>query len=269
MWPTHPVGPPVNYQGQVVHHTQDEYGPLDIVDESDGRLRSLHFGSSARQSTMFVARPHELALAYTQCMMTALLFLEADPVRALMLGLGGGSMVKFLLRWCNSCDVDVAELRPAVVDVAQRFFGLPVTDQRLRLHIGDGNDFMQRTAAPAWDLLLLDLHTSEGMSPVFYAPDFLPACRRRTAAGGVLVANLWYGIDRLVERRVRQLLEVSFEQVLYLPVGGKLNCIALGLPGRELPTWAQLEARAAHWQERTQLPLFDLLSDLARRNPLR
>ena len=269
MWPSHSVCPPVSYQGQVVHHAQDEYGPLDVVDESDGRLRSLHFGSSARQSTMFVARPDELALAYTHCMMTALLFLDADPARALMLGLGGGCMVKILLRWCTNCDVDVAELRPAVIDVAQRFFGLPATDQRLHLHIGDGNAFMQGQAAPPWDLLLLDLHTSEGMSPVLFAPDFLPACRRRTAAGGVLVANLWYGIDRLVERRVRQLLEVSFEQVLYLPVGGKLNCIALGLPCRELPTRSELEVRAAHWQERTQLPLPELLPELARRNLLR
>ncbi|MBT6146034.1 MAG: spermidine synthase, partial [Gemmatimonadetes bacterium] len=94
---------------------------------------------------MFVARPDELALEYTRCMMMALLFLDAVPRRVLMLGLGGGSLVKFLLRWCQDCDVDVAELRPAVVDVAQRFFGLPETDDRLHLHIGDGNAYVQDT----------------------------------------------------------------------------------------------------------------------------
>lgn len=259
---------PVVYLGPVVHHEEDEYGPLDVVDESDGRLRSLHFGTSARQSTMFVARPDELALEYTRCMMTALLFLSADPTRALMLGLGGGSLVKFLLRWCVGCHIDVAELRGAVVDVAQRFFSLPADHQHLQVHLGDGSQFMQQAPAAPWDLLLLDLHTSDGMAPVVTDPGFLSACRQHTAPGGVLAANLWYGVDRVVERRVRHLLESHFDQVLYLPVAGKLNCIALALPSRHRPTAAELESRADAWQQRTGLPLPDLLAQLLRRNPL-
>ncbi|MDA0335093.1 MAG: hypothetical protein O2782_08020 [bacterium] len=263
-------GRPVLYLGgDVVHQEQDEYGPLDVVEENDGKLRSLHFGSSARQSTMFVARPEELALEYTRCMMTALLFMDADPARALMLGLGGGSMVKFLLHWCNQCTVDVAELRPAVAAVAQRYFGLPEANERLHLHIGDGHAYLRNTRAPPWDLVLLDLHTSSGMSPIVSAPDFLPTCKRQTAAGGVLVANLWYGVNRVAERRVRQLLETCFEHVLYLPVAGKLNCIALGMSGRAVPTWTELATRAANWQQRCQLPMPEMLAELGRRNPLR
>ncbi|HJP33433.1 MAG TPA: spermidine synthase [Candidatus Latescibacteria bacterium] len=258
----------LGYLGQVTHHAEDQYGPLDVVEEKGGQLRSLHFGTSARQSTMFVDRPDELALEYTRCMLTALLFMESPPARALMLGLGGGSMVKFLLRRCAACHVDVAELRPAVVEVAQRFFAVPKMHDHLRVHIGDGNVYVQDASVP-WDLVLLDLHTSDGMSPVMFDPEFLPACRRLTAAGGVLAANLWYGIDKVVERRVRQLLESCFEQILYLPVAGKRNCIALGIPRRQLPTWSQIESRAADWQERAGLPLPELLPDLARRNPLR
>lgn len=259
----------VAYLGQVVHREVDEYGPIDVVDENDGRLRSLHFGSSARQSTMFVNRPDELVLEYTRCMMTALLFLNAEPERVLMLGLGGGSLVKFLLRWCSGCAMDVAELRASVVEVAQRYFALPDTLPRLHVHVGDGSSFIQQTPSTPWDLVLLDLHTSEGMSPVVLAHDFLPACRRHTAAAGVLAANLWYGIDRIAERRVRRLLESCFAHVLYLPVAGKHNCIALGLPRQQLPEWRELEARAEDWKTRADLPLPELLQDLARRNPLR
>ena len=259
----------VAYLGQVVHREVDEYGPIDVVDENDGRLRSLQFGSSARQSTMFVNRPDELALEYTRCMMTALLFLNADPERVLMLGLGGGSLVKFLLRWCSGCAMDVAELRASVVEVAQSYFALPDTHQRLHVHVGDGSSFIQQTPPTPWDLVLLDLHTSEGMSPVVLAHDFLPACRCHTPAAGVLAANLWYGIDRIAERRVRQLLESCFAHVLYLPVAGKHNCIALGLPRQQLPEWRELEARAEDWKTRADLPLPELLQDLARRNPLR
>ena len=33
----------VAYLGQVVHREVDEYGPIDVVDENDGRLRSLQY----------------------------------------------------------------------------------------------------------------------------------------------------------------------------------------------------------------------------------
>lgn len=258
---------PASYLGPVIHHVEDDYGPLDVVDENNGKLRSLHFGTSARQSTMFVARPDDLALEYTRCMLTALLYMPADPMRALVLGLGGGSLVKFLLRWYGSCHVDVAELRSSVVEVAQQFFGLPAAHERLQVHLGDGNDFVQQTPPQPWDLLLLDLHTSDGMAPIVVAPEFLAACRRHTAEGGVLAANLWYGVDRVVERRVRQLLESNFEQVLYLPVAGKLNCIALGLPSSHRLTATQLASRAAACQAHTGVPLPELLRQLLKRNP--
>jgi spermidine synthase len=259
---------PPHYLGEVIHHVADDHGPLDVVDEHGGRLRTLHFGSSARQSTMFVARPQALALEYTHCMMTSLPFLAADPQRALMLGLGGGSMVKFLLHHCEACHVDVAELRPAVVEVAQDFFALPAAHERLCVHLGDAGGFIGADDTPCWDLMLMDLHTSDGMAPVVVEQSFLPSCRARLLPGGVLAANLWYGVDRIVERRVRRLLEDAFERVCYLPVAGKRNCVALGLTA-PAPEAESLLGRARLWQDRTGVPLADLTSDLIRRNGLR
>lgn len=250
--------------GDVIHHVEDDHGPLDVVDENGGKLRSLHFGSSARQSTMFVARPHDLALEYTHCMMTALPFLAADPSRALMLGLGGGSMVKFVRQHCPDCRIDVAELRSQVVDVARQFFHLPDDDDRLAVHVTDGGQFLQLCDAPPWDLLLLDLHTSAGMAPVVFSRDFLPMCRQHVAEGGVLAANLWYGVDMMAERRVRRLLEANFPRVLYLPVAGKRNCIAIGLTDTELP--AELVDQAQDWEQRSGLPLLQLTQHLLRRS---
>ena len=52
-------------------------------------------------------------------------------------------------------------------------------------------------------------------------------------------------------------------------MAGKHNCIALGLPRQQLPVWRELETRAEDWKTRADLPLPELLQDLARRNPLR
>ena len=58
-------------------------------------VRSLHIGSDTIQSAMRLARPNDLELAYTRSMMAFLLFTER-PARVLMIGLGGGSLAKFI-----------------------------------------------------------------------------------------------------------------------------------------------------------------------------
>ena len=256
------------YLGRVLFHDQDEHGPIDVVEEEDGRVLSLQFGSTARQSSMFVDRPDELTLEYTRCLMSALVLREAPPRRALILGLGGGSLVKFLLRHLPGCGVEVVELRPRIVEVAQRFFALPRSHDRLRVHLTDGRRFLLEHTGEPFDLVLLDLHTGQGMAPAVLEKDFLPACRRATADGGVFSANLWYGFDMALERRVQGLLEASFDRILDLPVPGRSNHIAHGLPGGRVPAAATLEHRAQVWQEATGLPMPQLARLMIRHNGL-
>ena len=254
------------YLGRVLFHDEDEHGPIDVVEEEEGGLLSLQFGSTARQSTMFVDRPDELTLEYTRCLMSALVLAEAPPGRALMLGLGGGSLVKFLLRHLPGCRVEVVELRPRIVEVAQRFFALPRSHDRLRIHVTDGRRFLLEHTGEPYDLVLLDLHTGQGMAPVVREEDFLPACRRATADGGVFSANLWYGFDTDLKGRVQELLHASFERVLGLPVPGRSNHVAHGLPGGRVPAAGTLEHRARAWQKAVGLPMPELARLLIRHN---
>ncbi|MEW6690321.1 MAG: spermidine synthase, partial [Pseudomonadota bacterium] len=69
------------------------YRPALVVSEERG-VRHLHIGGEAIQSAMRLADPWALELEYTRCMLTFLLFHPA-PRRALMIGLGGGSLAKF------------------------------------------------------------------------------------------------------------------------------------------------------------------------------
>ena len=256
------------YLGRVLFHDEDEHGPIDVVEEEGGSLLSLQFGSTARQSTMFVDRPDELTLEYTRCLMSALVLREAPPRRALMLGLGGGSLVKFLLRHLPGCRVEVVELRRQMVEVAQRFFALPRSHDRLRIPIADGRRFLLAHTGEPYDLILLDLHPGQGMAPVVQEDDFLPACRRATAADGVFSANLWYGFDKDLKGRVHGLLHSSFERVLGLPVPGRSNHVAHGLPAGQVPDAGTLERRSRAWQQAVGLPMTELTRLLIRHNGL-
>ncbi|MBE9533146.1 MAG: spermidine synthase, partial [Proteobacteria bacterium] len=105
------------YDGLVVHQSQSDDGMIEVVDLGD--TRSMHFGTFPRQSSMSLRTPYTLELTYTEAMMACLL-LNPNPRKILVVGLGGGSLVKFLLHHFPDCEIDVIEYRQDVVDVAHR-----------------------------------------------------------------------------------------------------------------------------------------------------
>ena len=84
------------YGGKLIYSTKDEFGPIEIV-EFYNRMRSLHFGNKTQQTGMFLYNPVILIHKYTQAMLTPLAW--QVPEKALMLGLGAGSIAKFLLHY--------------------------------------------------------------------------------------------------------------------------------------------------------------------------
>ena len=257
---------PMASNREVVLACRDDDGVIEVIDEA-GKMRSLQFGTEARQSTMFVSNPDALALAYTQCLMTSLLFVAPPfPESALVLGLGGGSLPKFLLRQCPRCRVDAVEKRARIIDVARAHFALP-EDPRLRLHLSDGLAFLNESESARYDLILLDLHDSDGMAPAVRRPEFFPACRKSLRPQGLLAANLWYGHREGEEREVRKLMELNFgNRVLYLPVAGKRNCVALAFAQSPTIDIGLAQERARAWQSKTGIDFPDLLAQIFRMN---
>lgn len=251
-----------HYTGQLIYTCRDAEGVIEVVDEPTAR--SLHFGTRARQTTMFLHDPQALALNYTQCLMSALLF-TGPPGAALILGLGGGALARFLLHFFPQCQVAAVEKRALVIDVARAFFHLP-EDPRLQLYLTDAAAFLRGPAA-AHDLVLVDLHDPEGMAPLVSRPDFFAQCRQQLGPGGVLAINLWAGSREDDLKRIMRHLRLEFDhRVLYLPVAGKRNCVALGLslPPPPLPL---LQERAAQLQAALGIDFARLLAELVRLSP--
>ena len=114
----------------LVFSCHDEEGVIEVVDDLD--TRALYFGTSARQSAMSREAPHRLVLSYTRSMLSGLLFTR-KPRSALVLGLGGGSLPRFLMHVFPTCRIDVVERRAKVVQVAHDYFHL-ARSPRLRTH---------------------------------------------------------------------------------------------------------------------------------------
>lgn len=219
-------------------------------------VRSLHIGSDTVQSAMRIARPMDLELAYTRSMMACLLFL-VDPRDVLMVGLGGGSVAKYVRHHFPSARVRVLELNPQVVAIARQCFLVPPDDPRFEVIIGDGAEYMARTDIGA-DLIMVDGYDAESHVEALATREFYGHCRERLAPGGMLVVNLWGG-DRQFNEVLKR-IEAAFPAGnLCLPARKPGNVIAFGF--RDPPgslRWADLQRRASAIEARYDLefPLF-------------
>jgi spermidine synthase len=155
----------------------------------DADTRSLHFPHSELQSSMRLDRPDELQVDYTRTMMGFLL-LQPRPRNITMVGLGGGSLVKFCHRHLPSACLTVVEINPGVIAL-RREFSIPDDDARLSVRADDGALFV-RTAAATIDVLLVDGFDHTGQPPALCSQAFYDDCFRALAPGGVLAVNLHF-----------------------------------------------------------------------------
>lgn len=205
-------------------------------------VRSLHIGSDTVQSAMRIARPHELELSYTRSMMAFLLFSER-PVRVLMVGLGGGSLAKFIYHRLPWITAEAVEINPKVIAIARQCFHVPEDDARFRVITGNGAEHMARGGCPA-DVIAVDGYDAESQVAELSDKAFYAACHARLNAGGILVVNLW-GSDREFNETLLR-IEAAFPAgTLCLPAEKPGNIIVLAF--RHSPgtlRWDALAARA-------------------------
>jgi len=211
-------------------------------------VRSLHIGSDTVQSAMRIARPNDLELSYTRSMMACLLF-HPDPCNVLMVGLGGGSVAKYVYHQLPEAKLRVLELDPQVVAIARQCFLVPPDDARFEVIIGDGAEYMARRDARA-DLIMVDGYDAESHVEELATREFYRHCRERLTPGGVLVVNLWGG-DRQFNEVLKRIEGEFPDGTLCLPARKPGNVIAFGFrdpPG--LLAWTALERRAGELEAR-------------------
>lgn len=235
--------------------------PALTVSEERG-IRTLHVGGEAIQSSMRLSDPFALELDYTRCMMSFLLF-HPRPARALKIGLGGGSLVKYFWRRLPWMKTRVVELDPRVVAVARAQFHLPADDARLAVEIGDGAEAL---APECCDLLVVDAFADEHPPAALVSQAFFDAAWLALEEPGALVLNLMNDDPKLDERIAR--LERSFGgAVLALPALYDPNIIVFALKGAPRAiAWDALARRAHALERRFGLPFPRYLPRLKRMN---
>ena len=167
------------------------------VSESDG-VRSLHLGSVTVQSAMRIRDPFALELTYTRGMMCFLLF-KQNIKQVLAIGLGGGSLAKYIYAYCPDIVSKVIELNPKIIQVARSQFYVPENDARLEVLEGDGLQYLAEISLAesndATDVLIIDAFDSNGIPPDFCSQHFFDQCANALKNDGIFAINLW-GSDK-------------------------------------------------------------------------
>jgi spermidine synthase len=196
----------------------------------DGRRRTLCFTiDGSVQSTMRIDDPDALVDDYTREMMGFLLFCP-EPRQVVMIGLGGGSLVKFCHRHLPSTHVTAVEIDADVIALREHF-RIPPDGDGLRVVHGDGARFVADLAdgGELPDVLLVDAYDRNGLSPSIAGHEFLENARRILGNGGVFVMNL-AAFESASATLVERVRHVFGDPVLPVTVGWGGNMVVFAGP---------------------------------------
>lgn len=236
---------------------------IEIVEE-DG-VRVLQIGGDAIQSAMRLSEPDAIELDYVRAMMAFLLF-RPEPRDVLMVGLGGGSMARFVHARMPETRVTVTEINPGVVTVARKYFRFPEEDERLRIVIAEGAEEVARRPAGC-DVLVVDGFVNGRVAGSLCTRSFYEAAFAALRPQGVLVANFMADDSRL-ERHCARIEKAFGRAPLLLLAEEEDNLIAFAVKGGPSRlAWAQLKARARDARVQLGLALDASLAALKERNP--
>jgi spermidine synthase len=210
---------------------------------------------------MRIAAPNDLELRYTQKMMSFLLF-RSRPRHILLIGLGGGSLVKFCHTRLPATLMTVLENNPDVIALRDAFL-VPQDGPKLKVHEADGAAYLLQ-ADEDIDVLLVDAFDSTGVAASLASQEFFELAYAKLRGSGVMVLNL-AGDERRYAGLIGLAMQVFDDQVILVAVDGGDNYLLLAFKDRDFePNWRRLDGLAKELRAKYGLPFPDFLGKIER-----
>ncbi len=175
----------VYFEGTLLERRQTPFQLLEVYDTPElGRIFRLDgFNMTSERDEFFYHENlvHPAAVAHPH------------PRQALVIGGGDGGSSEELLKHSTLERVHMAELDPAVIEVAKKQFGKvhrgAFDDPRLQVTVGDGLAYLRATRV-RYDLISMDLTDPVGPSMELYSPATFALARSAMAPGGALTLHI-------------------------------------------------------------------------------
>ncbi len=182
--------------GTLEHEETSAYSTIRV--RRDGDVRLLTFvrddGRELVQSRIDLTAPQTLASPYARSMFASYLY-RPEPRRVLVVGLGGGAMVRFLTHHAPDVQIDAVEIDPAVVRLADQYFGVR-SGGNVRIVTADAVAFIESTTE-RYDVIFMDAFLrpsgdtdATGVPARLKTVAFLGRVKQALAPGGVVAFNI-------------------------------------------------------------------------------
>ena len=144
-------------EARIIHRERSLYSTI-LVDQR-GSTICLQFSvrkDQRNQTCLDRSDPQKMVFPYAKMMMLSLLMVP-EPERILIIGLGGGTLPIALNELYPEAHIDAVEIDPAVVTVAETYFGFQ-EKENLKVILKDARVFTKRALAAEerYDLIMLD-----------------------------------------------------------------------------------------------------------------
>ena len=175
---------------------KSEFSHIKVV--KDKNQRTLYFvrdnGDEVVESILDLNKPHEMVVEYTKMMFMSYLF-RPKQEKVLMIGLGGGSMVHFLKHYDPNVKMDVVDIDPVIVQVADKYFDVR-TGGNVNIITKDGFEFFKTTDAK-YDVIYMDAFLkpsaatdSTGVALRLKTKEFYKEVQQKLNPDGLVVFNI-------------------------------------------------------------------------------
>ncbi|PKQ16526.1 MAG: hypothetical protein CVT67_03775 [Actinobacteria bacterium HGW-Actinobacteria-7] len=166
------------YETETAHHH------LRVTDIDGVRLLTFERNN---QSSMHLDDPFATDIRYVGYLHLALAVCPS-ATKTLVVGLGGGTVVKQMWRDYPWMNVDAVEIDSDVIDVCRDYFALP-DDERIRVICEEGRAYLERTSE-RYDIIIIDAFDDDHVPRQLLTAEFLRVCKERLTPSGVIVYNV-------------------------------------------------------------------------------
>ncbi|MCU7853635.1 MAG: fused MFS/spermidine synthase [Candidatus Thiodiazotropha sp. (ex Monitilora ramsayi)] len=206
-------------QGETLASLSNELQTISIIEHDN--LRWMRFQDGSIQSVMLLQEPAYPVLDYNQALLSSLIFAD-NPGSLLNLGLGSGSIERFILSQLPEMELLSVEIDPNIIELAREHFRLPathpVTQASAEKYLTENNQ--------KFDIIVCDIYTKTISDNPILNHGFIEDATRSLDTNGVLALNCLPNTEaEMVDMLVS--IRTCFPWVMLLDVKAQKNIVVI------------------------------------------
>jgi spermidine synthase len=169
---------------KVLHSSQSPFQRVDVFESTGfGRVLTLDGLMMCSDRDEFV---------YHEMISHVPLLVHPNPRRVLVIGGGDGGTLREVLRHDCVEEAVLCEIDGEVVEAARQFFpalAFGLNHPRAKIHIGDGVEFVKKSGAAQFDIVIVDSTDPIGPGVGLFSGEFYKEVKRILTPGGIVMAQ--------------------------------------------------------------------------------